>query len=111
MHPEKFEIAKNEINIYSKTRGYIKKIDALSIGEASMHLGAGREKIDDKIDMSAGIVLNKKIGDSIFENELLCTLFTNKDDVKEIIDDVYNAFTIVPEKVNVDKKLTHNIIE
>ena len=111
LHPEKFEIAKNEINIYSKTRGYIKKIDALSIGEASMHLGAGREKIDDKIDMSAGIVLNKKIGDSIFENELLCTLFTNKDDVKEIIDDVYNAFTIVPEKVNVDKKLTHNIIE
>ena len=62
-HPEKFPVSKNLIEIKSEKEGYIKTIDALAIGLGSCHLGGGRMKITDTIDMSAGIILNKKVGD------------------------------------------------
>ena len=110
-HPEKFDVAKNLIQIYSKSTGYIKSIKALDIGIASMKLGGGREKLGDTIDMAAGIILNKKVGDKIEKDELLCTLHTNKENVDNIVKMVENAFTIVNEKVDVSHSLTHNFIE
>lgn len=92
LDPSKFEVAKNIIPIYSNKEGVIKRIDALTIGKSSMKLGGGRERIEDTIDMSAGIVLNKKIGDFVKNNELLATLYTNKEDFEEIKLDVLNAF-------------------
>ena len=103
IHPEKFEMAKNIIPIYSKEEGYIEKIDALTIGLSSMHLGGGRETLDDIIDMSAGIILNKKVGDPIKKGELLCTLYTNKEEVEDIKDRVFNAFSISLNKGNKEK--------
>ncbi len=103
IHPEKFEMAKNIIPIYSKEEGYVEKIDALTIGLSSMHLGGGRETLDDIIDMSAGIILNKKVGDPIKKGELLCTLYTNKEEVEDIKDRVFNAFSISLNKVNKEK--------
>ncbi len=93
-NPEKFPVAKNIIKIYSLNSGFVTKINALAIGKASMELGGGREKLEDIIDMSAGIVLNKKIGDPISNGELLATLYTNKEDFKKIENDVLNAFRI-----------------
>ena len=110
-HPEKFDVAKNLIQIYSKSTGYIKSIKALDIGIASMKLGGGREKLGDTIDMAAGIILNKKVGDKIEKDELLCTLHTNKENVDNIVKMVENAFKIVNEKVDVSHSLTHNFIE
>ena len=92
LDPSKFEVAKNIIPIYSNKEGVIKRIDALTIGKSSMKLGGGRERIEDTIDMSAGIILNKKIGDFVKNNELLATLYTNKEDFEEIKLDVLNAF-------------------
>lgn len=92
LDPSKFEVAKNIIPIYSNKEGVIKRIDALTIGKSSMKLGGGRERIEDIIDMSAGIILNKKIGDFVKNNELLATLYTNKEDFEEIKLDVLNAF-------------------
>ena len=60
--------------IYSKKTGYIKGIDAKSLGILSMNLGAGRKSKEDKINFDAGIILNKHVGDYIKEGELLCTL-------------------------------------
>ena len=109
-HPEKFDVAKNLIQIYSKSTGYIKSIKALDIGLASMKLGGGREKLGDTIDMAAGIILNKKVGDKIEKDELLCTLHTNKENVDNIVKMVENAFKIVNEKVDVSHSLTYNFI-
>ncbi len=111
LDPSKFEVSKNIIKVYSTKPGYVKTINALEIGRSSMHLGGGREKLDDVIDMSAGIVLNKKIGDYVEENELLATLYTNKEDYKYIEEDVLNSFEIVKEKVVKPSELTHEIIE
>ncbi len=100
-HPEKFELSKNIIEIKAAKNGYIKRIVALEIGESAMRLGAGRETFDDVIDMSAGIVLAKKVGDKVNKGDVLCTVHTNKEDYKEILKDIENAFVIVDEFVEV----------
>ena len=101
LHPEKFVLAKNIIPIYAKNRGYIKDVDALAIGLASMTLGGGRETLDDVIDMSAGIMLNKKVGDQVNEGDVLCYLHSNKNVtlINRVSKEVLNAYVIVPEKV------------
>lgn len=93
-NPEKFDMAKNIIPIISKKTGVVTKIDALTIGECSMRLGGGRETLDDVIDMSAGIVLAKKIGDLVKQGDIIATLYTNKDSFDEIKERVEHAFKI-----------------
>ena len=110
-HPEKFPVSKNLIEIKSENEGYIKTIDALTIGLGSCHLGGGRLKMDDVIDMSAGIILNKKVGDHVKKGELLCTLHTNKDNVDSIIKDVKEAFIFQDEPIKESELFKSGLIE
>ena len=109
-NPSKFKMAKYVIDVKSKYKGTIKKIDALAIGLGSMHLGGGREKMDDVIDYSAGIVLNKKIGDHVEKGETLCRLYTDHSDYKEVYE-VLDAFMVSPNKVELEKSITKLLIE
>ena len=110
-HPEKFPVSKNLIEIKSDDEGYIKTIDALAIGLGSCHLGGGREKITDVIDMSAGIILNKKVGEFVKKGELLCTLHTNKDNVDHIIKSVKEAFIFQAEPIKESELFKSGLIE
>lgn len=69
--------------IKSNKRGYVKSIQTDSLGIASMMLGAGREKKEDIIDYTAGIIVFKKIGDFVEEGDVLVEIYTN--DTKNII--------------------------
>ena len=89
-----FKQAKYKHEIYSPTSGKVKLVKALSIGIASMNLGGGRKQKDDIIDMSAGIILNKKANDEVKENELLATLYTDKVDIEDIKQEVLQSFII-----------------
>ena len=109
--PSKFPVSKHLIEIKSTTEGYVKRIDALTIGKGSMMLGGGRETLDDVIDMSAGIILNKKIGDYVKQGELLATLHTNKEDYKEVVENVTKAFEFSKEAIETTSNLTHGLIE
>ncbi len=82
--------------ILSKKSGYIKDIDALELGKLSMHLGAGRSSMEEKIDYSAGIVLEKRLGDSVLEGDVLMTLHTSQKIDPSTISTA--AFTIEKEK-------------
>jgi thymidine phosphorylase len=59
--------------------GYVSKIDCEQVGIASMIIGGGREKLSDKIDPGVGLVLEKKLGDSVTADETLCTIHYNSD--------------------------------
>lgn len=98
-HPEKFPLAKHIVEVKADKDGYVKRIDALMIGESAMRLGAGRAKIEDTIDMSAGIVLNKKIGDKVKKDETLCFVHTNIDKFDDILKDIKEAFIIDKNEV------------
>ena len=71
--------SKYEYKVYAKECGYITKMDTAKIGKISSMLGAGRIKKNDLIDYNAGIVLNKKINDYVNTNDLLATLYTDKE--------------------------------
>ena len=75
-NPDLFPVAKFSKDILSQKDGYISGTDAESIGIASVMLGAGREKKDDTIDMSAGIIMHKKTGDFVKKGDSIATLYT-----------------------------------
>ncbi len=75
----KFQESKYSKNIISTFNGYISQMDSEIIGNASVLLGAGRAKLGDEIDYSAGIVLHKKTGDRVKKGDILCTLYANDD--------------------------------
>jgi pyrimidine-nucleoside phosphorylase len=60
--------------LVAEKSGYISRIDAHEVGLAASVLGAGREVMGQAIDHSAGIILNKQVGDRIEEGEALATL-------------------------------------
>lgn len=99
-NPEKFPLSKYVVEIRSEDEGYVKRIEALEIGESAMRLGAGRETYDDVIDMSAGIVLAKKVGDFVKVGDILCVVHTNKDDFAAILEDIRHSFILSKEKLN-----------
>ena len=84
-------ISDEKIEITSPKSGVIKKIDALKISEVSCKLGSGKLTMEDQIDYSVGVMLNKTVGESVEEGELLCTLFVGK--VKEDFG-ILEAFSI-----------------
>lgn len=70
--------------VVTEKTGTVKEIDAEKIGELACYLGAGRIKKEDKIDQSVGIILNKKIGDNVQEQDFLAYICAN--DKKKLIE-------------------------
>lgn len=91
---EKFPVARYQKDLLSTKKGYVTALDALKVGTAAMKLGAGREKYDDKIDYTAGIYLNKKVGDKVEVGEPICTIFTEKPGYDEIAIELMDAYKI-----------------
>lgn len=94
LHPEKFPLAKHIVEVRSVESGYLNRINALELGEASMRLGGGRATKDDIIDYAAGILINKKCGDFVNKGEVLATLHTNHDDYSQQIKEITEAFEL-----------------
>lgn len=87
--------AKKVYTLKSYKKGYINKIDAELIGLSALILGAGRETKDSTIDLSVGIVLNKKVGDFVQIGEPLAYLHYNEDKkIKNAIKKIKNAYLI-----------------
>lgn len=74
---DKLPGAKTVYKLLSPESGYIEKMQAETIGSASVILGAGRLTKDDSIDYSAGIILKKKTGDLVQKGEIIAELHTN----------------------------------
>ena len=100
--PSKFEKAKYIIAIKAENEGYVKQINALEIGDSAMRLGAGRATYDDVIDPSSGIVLSKKVGDKVNVGDVLCTVYTNKEDNASILKDIHDSFKLSSDIVKIN---------
>lgn len=79
-----FEKAKYEEEVNAKEQGYIQKIDAGEIGRIVCNLGAGRLIKEDIIDMTAGIIIHKKVGDYVEKGEKIITIYANNTNKIEI---------------------------
>jgi pyrimidine-nucleoside phosphorylase len=77
INPEKYPKSKFVKKVRAMKNGFISELNTYQIGMASLELGAGRRTKDDRINHKAGIVLFKKIGDALNENDIICELYSD----------------------------------
>jgi pyrimidine-nucleoside phosphorylase len=109
---KKLPQARSHRDVRSRGVGYIQSINCEQIGIASLVLGGGREKKEDSIDPAVGIVLHKKVGDAISQNEPICTLYYNSEArLGEAESLIHSAYRIGNEKPAPPAKLIRRVIE
>ena len=107
---EKFEKAPIIKEVISNKEGNIQEINAKTIGEISCALGAGRQTKTDKIDLSVGIILNKKVGDYVKIGDIVATVYANdQEKADKAEEEILNTYKIGKEKE--DKQTILEIIE
>lgn len=86
--------AKYKLELPAKQSGYISRMVADEIGVASMILGAGRATKEDVIDLAVGLVLHKKVGDKVEEGESILTIYSNRENVEDVKQKLYDNIFI-----------------
>lgn len=76
-NPELLPKASMVVPVCADRDGYVGKIACEDIGICSLLLGGGRETKESKIDLSVGILLEKKKGDAVKKGEVLGYLHAN----------------------------------
>lgn len=100
--------AKYKIELPAKQSGYISRMVADEIGVASMILGAGRATKEDVIDLAVGLVLHKKVGDKVEEGESILTIYSNRENVDDVKQKLYDNIFI--SDTATEPTLIHTII-
>ncbi|MFJ8261369.1 pyrimidine-nucleoside phosphorylase [Rummeliibacillus sp. NPDC094406] len=95
--------AQYTFEVPAKEAGFISHIVADEIGTAAMLLGAGRATKESEIDLAVGLVLRKKVGDAVQVGESLVTIYSNHEDVKEVVDKIYSNIVISSAEVKAPK--------
>jgi pyrimidine-nucleoside phosphorylase len=97
--PSKLPQAKYIFELASKEDGYVSEIVADEVGTAAMLLGAGRATKESVIDLAVGLILRKKIGDTVKKGESLVTIYSNFEDIQAIKDKLYANIKITSAKI------------
>ena len=91
--------------------GYISDMNAEKLGLISVALGAGREKKEDNIDFSAGIVLEKKLGDYVNENDVIAVLHTSSLDKAVAAEKTLLEITVISDKKTDIPPLIYSVLK
>jgi pyrimidine-nucleoside phosphorylase len=103
-NPEKYRKPKFKKVIKSSKNGFLNSVNTFEIGMAAVELGAGRLKMDDKIDPKAGIKFNFKIGDKINKGDILAELYSDNKNKISNVEKRFNKFVgLSDEKVDLPK--------
>ncbi len=97
--------------VIADKEGYIVGMDAEKVGIASMLLGSGRQKMDDLIDHSAGIILNRKTGDYVEKGQQIAMFYCNDDSrIKEAEEVFMSGLEIGKERIE-KKELVIEVLQ
>ena len=103
---EKFPKAKFVGKVISDKEGFIEKIPAKEVGKIACYLGAGRERKEDKIDNSVGVVLKKKIGSKVKKDECIVEIFANDENkLKEAVEKMKEIITVTDLQKSLKKPI------
>ena len=75
--PDKLQKARFIEVVESPKNGYLDQVQARSVGEAAVALGAGRAKKSDPVDHAVGFVIHHKVGDTVEKGQPLFTIHAN----------------------------------
>jgi pyrimidine-nucleoside phosphorylase len=67
--PGKLPASEHKSAVLAREAGVVTDIDPYAVGTAAVRLGAGRARAEDKVDHGVGIVLAKKVGDTVERGE------------------------------------------
>lgn len=93
--PQLLPTAKHLLEVKNTQEGYVNRILAEEAGLANLALGGGRATKDSEIDLSVGILLQKKRGDFVRDGETLAVIYAN--DMEKAIEaygKIVNAYAI-----------------
>ncbi|MEC3468129.1 pyrimidine-nucleoside phosphorylase [Bacillus tropicus] len=107
--PSKLPQAQFKVEVEAKEDGYVSEIVADEIGTAAMLLGAGRATKESEIDLAVGLMLRKKVGESVKKGESLVTIYANRENVEDVKSKIYENMKISKEHVDAPT-LVHGIV-
>ena len=76
-HPERCPQAQHAVVVAAQSSGWVVEIDARLVGRLSMQAGAGRQRMEDPVDYTAGVMLRRKVGDPVTVGAALAEVFGN----------------------------------
>lgn len=103
----KFVKAPYTYEILAKEDGYIVSMNTEGCGIASSMLGAGRETKDSVIDYSAGVVINRKVGEYVTKGELLATMYASDEKLFEAASRRYLSAIVIDKNRPEQKPLIY----
>ncbi|HWX10024.1 MAG TPA: hypothetical protein VNY33_08595, partial [Gaiellaceae bacterium] len=84
--------------VFAPRTGHVRRLGALTVGLAALHLGAGRREKDDVVDHAVGVVCRKKRGDVVEEGEALAEIHARDEQTAtEAAADVLAAYELGDE--------------
>jgi pyrimidine-nucleoside phosphorylase len=87
--PSKFPPAEIIEEVLSPQAGFLSQIQARSVGEAAVVLGAGRARKSDPVDHAVGFLIHHKVGDYVEKGDPLFTIHANDgqklEEVREVV--------------------------
>jgi pyrimidine-nucleoside phosphorylase len=102
--------AQHTVQVASTKAGYIASMQCEQIGTACVILGGGRERKEDSVDPSVGIVLHKKVGDRIAVGEPLATIHYNSEAKAARAQQLIEASCEIAPTAPSKRPLVHRII-
>ena len=103
-NPQLLPQAKYKKNVLAAMDGYIEAVKADDVGLAALNLGAGRETKDSVIDLAAGVMMLKKVGDPVSMGDVIAELYTNDESKLESAMGILNsAIAYTDQKVEKPK--------
>jgi pyrimidine-nucleoside phosphorylase len=109
-HPDRYRATAYSKDILSAKTGNVDEINTREIGLVSVMLGSGRISLHDRIDPGAGIVLRKKIGDSVEIGEPLAVLYSERRDVLDTAGHRIEAAFRIATEPSVSPPLIHSMV-
>jgi pyrimidine-nucleoside phosphorylase len=98
-------------DLTAKTPGFVARCDAKLLGLASNALGAGRNRVEDRIDLAVGIDLEKKLGDRVVKGDVLCRIHWNDETrLMNALPTIEQAFQIKPKPAR-RRPLIHAVLK
>jgi pyrimidine-nucleoside phosphorylase len=108
--PEKLPRASYTTTISSPRNGYVASLHCEQVGTACVILGGGRERKEDSVDPAVGIVLHRKVGQSVSADEPLATIHYNSENRAARARELIRASYQISDSPGEKRALIHRVI-
>ncbi len=89
--------------------GWVSDIDAMSVAEACLEMGAGRKSLDDEIDRGVGVVLEVQVGDHLEKGGVWATIYHREGKIDRVVEMLNGAIRVTDSRPAVESRISEVI--